>query len=219
MGVGCTFDEDTASAAALSAMERFIMEGSKFSSISSSLLLRPPPDFFSSFFFCASATSYPLTNPSPFHFTSIFFRIFSSSAAFRPHVTFNRKTMVFRSVAAGLPSSSTSNPYSSKSRGSTLSGINPSRCDNTSSWINPELFHMYTNSNAMVGTSAIMILLKALAKEISTPTNSNTNSFLDGRSRTLRDRLFSRRERNSVPSLGVGRGGAWRNSIPASFTS
>ena len=142
------FDEATASAAARSDSERFITDGSKSSSSSSSFFSLSSSLSSASLLLsrcrcrCASATSYPLTNPSAFHLLSIFFRIFSSSLAFRPHVTLSRKTIVFRSVAAGFPSSSTSKPYSSKYRGSTLSGIKPSRCDNTSSWISPVLFHM-----------------------------------------------------------------------------
>mmetsp|Transcript_6375 Transcript_6375/g.9261 ORF Transcript_6375/g.9261 Transcript_6375/m.9261 type:complete len:89 (-) Transcript_6375:67-333(-) len=71
-------------------------------------------------------------------------------------------------------------------------GTRPRRWAKTSSWTMEELFHMYTCSMATVGTSAIIMRRKALAKDTSTPFISKTNSFSHGLSNTLisNDDLF-----------------------------
>mmetsp|Transcript_10965 Transcript_10965/g.44445 ORF Transcript_10965/g.44445 Transcript_10965/m.44445 type:complete len:342 (+) Transcript_10965:349-1374(+) len=84
--------------------------------------------------------------------------------------TSSPNTMVFTSVAS---SGSTS---SSNSFGSTRKGMSPSRWARTSSCMTPVFSSMYTDSIAIVGTSAIMMRRNAFASDTSTPTSSNSTS-------------------------------------------
>ena len=61
-------------------------------------------------------------------------------------------------------------------RGSTPIGIRPTLCARFSSGKIDVFYHILTFSIAIVGISAIIILLKALANGGSTPTKSNTIS-------------------------------------------
>mmetsp|Transcript_836 Transcript_836/g.2303 ORF Transcript_836/g.2303 Transcript_836/m.2303 type:complete len:365 (-) Transcript_836:129-1223(-) len=84
------------------------------------------------------------------------------------HVTSIFITAVFRCVFGSAFF------LNSNSRGSTRSGIIPSRCARTSSWMMDVLFTTNTCSIAMVGTSAIMTRRRAFAIEQLMPSTSNS---------------------------------------------